>query len=404
VKNPDVIVVGAGISGLSFAWNAARAGRRALVLEREDQAGGCICSHRLEDGFWYEMGAHTVYNSYGALLDIILQAGLADKLVRRGPARVHFGLLQNGEIDWLTPPKVLLRLGWLEAALHAPAGFFRKKRGRSVEQYYSGLVGPGNFRRILSPFFAAVPSQCADAFPAEGAGSLFKKRSRRKEFPRSFGLTLGLQTVCDAVAKHPNIEVRARSEVTALQTCPRGFRIQLQQGDAFDAPIAAVAVNPKAAAYLLRDHFSELAAAVGRLNTVDLESMGARVRRSKCRLKECAFVVPVGDLFFSAVSRDPFPDPDWRAFALHFRPGLERARKIQRLCELLDVFPEDLDGLAERRLTLPAPRIGHPRLIAEIQNLLENTGLALVGNYFMGLAIEDCIERSNSEWRRVSSR
>ncbi len=32
MESRDVVVVGGGVSGLSFAWNAARAGRKVLVL------------------------------------------------------------------------------------------------------------------------------------------------------------------------------------------------------------------------------------------------------------------------------------------------------------------------------------------------------------------------------------
>jgi UDP-galactopyranose mutase len=32
---------------------------------------------------------------------------------------------------------------------------------------------------------------------------------------------------------------------------------------------------------------------------------------------------------------------------------------------------------------------------------LAGTRLALTGNYFAGLAIEDCVLRSNAEWARV---
>src|SRR5690242_12295054 len=66
----DVIVVGGGISGLAFAWKAGQAGRKVQVLERDGRIGGRLYSHRRPDGYWFEMGAHSVYNSYGAFLDI----------------------------------------------------------------------------------------------------------------------------------------------------------------------------------------------------------------------------------------------------------------------------------------------------------------------------------------------
>lgn len=402
MNHPDVIVIGAGISGLSFAWKAAQAQRKVLILEKRERIGGCIYSYRYDDGFWYELGAHTVYNSYSGLLDLVSESGLADKLVQRGPARVHFGLLKDGKIDWLTPPKVLLRLNWFEAAVHAPLGIFRKKHGRSLKQYYSQLLGPRNFRRVLSPFFAAVPSQCADAFPAEGPGSLFKKRSRREEFPRSFGFPGGLQTICDAATKHPNIEIRTHCTVTGLTKINDGFEVHVEGDDTITVPIVAVAVDHRGAASLLKDHFPSLSAAIERIEAVAVESIGTRIARDRCWLPECAFIVPVNDMFYSAVTRDPFPDPKWRAFAFHFHSGLTRKKKVDRICELLRVSPADLDDLAEQQLTLPSPKIYHAAIIHDIQLNLENTGLALVGNYINGLAIEDCVLRSQSEWQRLN--
>ena len=400
---PEVTVIGAGISGLAFAWKAARAGRRVRVLERRKRIGGCFYSYRAAGGFWYEMGAHTVYNSYSNLLDVSVEAGITDRLIQRGPARVHFGLLRNGTISWLTPPKILLKLNWLEAALHAPFGFIRGKKGRSVREHYSGLLGSGNFQSLFAPFFAAVPSQPADDFPVEGPGSLFKTRARRKEFPRSFGFTDGLETICDAIAAHPNIEIRTGANVTQLQSGVNAWRIRIDGGEEFTAPLIAIAASPDDAADLTGNTNPELAAALRRIQTVHVESLGARVARDRCALPECAFIVPTDDIFYSAVTRDPFPDSTSRGFAFHFQPGITRERKIRCVCQTLGVSAEDLADIAENEVTLPSPRVNHAAITADIQKLLNRRDLALTGNYFGGLAIEDCIARSFEEWRRAQN-
>jgi protoporphyrinogen/coproporphyrinogen III oxidase len=400
----EVVVIGSGISGLSFAWKAAQAGARVLVLEKQNRIGGCFYSRRYADGFWYELGAHTVYNSYSGMLDIVVASGLTDKLIQRGPSRAHFGLLRDGNVSWLTPPKILLKLNWLEAAIHAPFGFLRGKKGRTVEQYYSGLLGSGNFRRVLSPFFAAVPSQSANNFPAEGPGSLFKTRPRREEFPRSFGFSGGLQAICDAIAANPAIEIRPGVAVQSLQPIKDGLRIQLENGEELNAAAVAVAATHTESAAILANSFPALSSAIQGLETVTVESLGTRIARSKCWMPECAFVVPVDDIFFSAVTRDPFPDSNWRAFAFHFRAGLTRDQKIRCVCNLLRVAPSDLDEITENKTTLPAPRSNHPKVVAEIRKQLDGCQrIALTGNYFNGLAVEDCISQSFSEWQRIQS-
>jgi UDP-galactopyranose mutase len=125
--------------------------------------------------------------------------------------------------------------------------------------------------------------------------------------------------------------------------------------------------------------------------------------KAKAWMPECAFLVPVDDLFFSCVTRDPFPDPSRRAFAFHFRPGLDRSARLARALEVLKVGEADLLHLAEQRTTLPSPALGHGQVVANLDHHLAGGRLLLTGNYFGGLAIEDCVGRSFAEWKRVSA-
>ena len=62
----DVIVVGAGIAGLSAAWLLRD--RNVLLLERDDRVGGRILS-MARDPYWVNLGAHLVQLSGGPLVD-----------------------------------------------------------------------------------------------------------------------------------------------------------------------------------------------------------------------------------------------------------------------------------------------------------------------------------------------
>ncbi|HET6438172.1 MAG TPA: FAD-dependent oxidoreductase [Anaeromyxobacter sp.] len=398
---PDVIVVGAGVSGLAFAWRAAAAGRKVLVLERAARVGGCLNSHRRPDGFWFEMGAHTGYNSYGNFLDLASAAGVAGRILRRGEARARFGLMRGSEASWLTPWRVLWELDWLEAALAFPAGMLHRRKGETVYSHYARLVGRKNYDRLLSPFFQAVPSQKADGFPAAGPGSLFKKRSRRRAFPRSYGFEGGLETVCDAAATLPGVSVETSVEVVAVARDGALFAAFTSDGRKLVAPVLAVAVAADRAVALLRDDFPELADALAKVRTVEVDSVGTVLRRDRCWMPEVAFLVPVDDVFHSVVTRDPFPHATLRAFTFHFRPGLSRDARIRRAAEILRVAEGELEPLVESKVVLPSPAPGHAELLTEIERCLRGGRLALSGNYFAGLAIEDCMLRSTDEWRRV---
>lgn len=394
----DVVVVGGGISGLTFAFEAARAGRSVLVLERGEKPGGCLSSHRTAAGYWFELGAHTCYNSYVGFTELIDACGLRDEVLQR--AKTHLRFLDG---DRLVPGSnlgVMLRLfGWFEAAVSLPRMIGAKKEGKTVEEFYSRIVGRRNYATVLGPMLSAVPSQSADGFPA---GMLFKMRdTRRKDYPRSFTLRGGLQSMTDALARQPGVEVATGRTAASLSASGAGWTVVTGNGERFEARVLAVAAPPSAAARLLGSGAPEVAAQVSRVKDTVVDSLAFAMRASKVRLPVSMFLVPRKDVFHSAVTRDSVPDPDWRSMAFHFKPGLGLEDRLARVTRLLGLGRNDLEDVVEKRTVLPSPALGHEEIVSAIDSLSAGRPLCVLGNWFGGLSIEDCVDRSRREWRRV---
>jgi UDP-galactopyranose mutase len=249
---------------------------------------------------------------------------------------------------------------------------------------------------------SAVPSQSADDFPAD---MLFKARkTRRKDFPRSFTLDGGLQALCDAVARQPNVSVAAGRPAASIERAGAGWAVTLEGGERHEAPVLAVAVPPSAAAALLRGVAPELAAQVARVKEARVDSLGVVVEAARtAAIPTSMFLVPFDDAFHSIVTRDSVPDARWRAFAFHFKPGRSREERLARAAQVLGVPSAEFAEVSERATVLPSPVLGHDEVVREIDRLSAGAKLAVTGNYFAGLSLEDCVARSRAEWARIAA-
>jgi len=291
-------------------------------------------------------------------------------------------------------------LNFLAVLASLPRLLFANKERESVERYYTRIVGAANYRRVLGPMLAAVPSQDAGAFPAT---MLFKKRPRRKDIIRSFTLRNGLQSATDALAQQPGIEAETGVAGQSVTRMDGGFCVQAEDGRSFEARQLALAVAPPVAARILADDFPELSAELGRIATSTVDTIGVVVTKEKLKLEPVAGIVGIDDCFYSAVSRDTVPDERFRGFSFHFRPGTAPDKRMERVTQVLGVAERDFESIVGRQTVLPSPRAGHATITAAIDHQTAGTQLSILGNFFARLAIEDCISRSFAEFARLKS-
>jgi len=391
VERWDAVVVGGGISGASFAHFAARRGLRLLVLEKEPLPGGAFATWALPGGFWVELGAHTIYSSYAGLLGMVEELGLSGEVLALG--RAPYRALAGGRVGSL-----LARLYLGEAVLSLPRFLFGSvpKEGRSAREYYSALLGKGNYARLVSPVLTAILSQNPDGFPAE---VLLKRRPRDRRFPRSFTLRGGLRRLVQAALAQDGVTLRTGAEVEAVWRDAAGYRVSVAGGETVAADRLCLAAPAPVAARLLAGLDPEGGRALAETApAVRVETLGVAAAREAVGLAPFAFVIAAGADFTSVVSRDVLPDPALRGFAFHFPgPGPSREEKLARARELLALGGGD-PQVAEAVHLCPRLSVGHRGRVEALEaRLRTHPGLAVVGNYFDGLAIEDCVQRAVAE-------
>ncbi len=86
MSGPDVIVIGAGVAGLTIARDVTAAGLRVLLLEARGRLGGRIMTHHTPDGP-IELGAEFVHGAVEETLGVAARAGLPLRETDRSSAR-----------------------------------------------------------------------------------------------------------------------------------------------------------------------------------------------------------------------------------------------------------------------------------------------------------------------------
>jgi oxygen-dependent protoporphyrinogen oxidase len=230
---------------------------------------------------------------------------------------------------------------------------------------------------------------------------LFKKRPRRKDVIKSFTLTGGLGTIADSLALQKNIEVIMGKKVQEITFKAGHFRIVADEA-VYETDSLALATPSSVAATLLKASFPAVAEILLRIKVITVESVGTVISKDMVQIPPVAGLIPSSDSFYSVVARDTVSNDKYRGFTFHFKPDLlSREAKLKRMAEVLGVEQTRLGPTVETLNFIPSLKVNHSELVGEIEKTISGSRLFLTGNYFDGLAIEDCVIRSQKEFKRL---
>ena len=108
VKNNKVIIIGAGISGLTTAYLLHKDGFDVTVLEKNDKVGGSI-ETITEDGFLFDRGPNTGLETTPIIAQLVEELNFQNELVYANKKGNKRYILRNNRLHALpmSPPAFL---------------------------------------------------------------------------------------------------------------------------------------------------------------------------------------------------------------------------------------------------------------------------------------------------------
>ena len=244
--------------------------------------------------------------------------------------------------------------------------------------------------------FSAVIVQNADNFSAEYF--LKRRKTKSKNHPKSFILKKGMSSIVKAILAHQNIDIAYHAKVNSLKIS-NGFLIGTHDGNTYQANDIAFASSPAQVSNLVEGLNPELADLMNDFPIQNIESIALILDKDKPGIEPLTFVIPTQGSCFSMVTRDVLAHEKYRGFACHFQQNkISNGEQETTMAKLLGV--DKIPKTTKANHSLPLIKIGHKERIANMIYQAEKMGIYITGNFFNGLSLEDCVERSTQEAQR----
>jgi|GEM_PF-2989137 len=88
MKAYDIIVIGAGMSGLAAASQIYKSNPNMIILEARDRIGGRLSSERLPDGLLFELGGELIHGTKNPMYELVNELGIEIREMKKVPSEL----------------------------------------------------------------------------------------------------------------------------------------------------------------------------------------------------------------------------------------------------------------------------------------------------------------------------
>lgn len=146
----DFCVVGAGPSGLTVAYKLLQAGKRIVLIERDDRVGGLAKSYDYK-GQIFDTGPKRFHTDDKIVLDFIAEIAQGDICTIGRSTKVHF---LNRYFEWPLQTKDVLKMP-IHLSIKCILDLLKKrevKDGRSFKEYIISKYGVSLYKTFFAPY------------------------------------------------------------------------------------------------------------------------------------------------------------------------------------------------------------------------------------------------------------